>query len=213
MLNPIIKASFETLEMVFVSGLFSLIGGLPLGILLHLCAPNRLWSRKHLYRLLSLVVNATRSIPFIILMIAIIPFTRLMVGTSIGVHAVIVPLTLAAIPFFARTVETALNEIPDGLIEAAKSMGANHFQIISKVLIPESLPSIISGLTLTLVNLVGYSAMAGFNGSGGLGTLAINYGYQRYDTQIMIITVLILVVLVQCIQSVGDYVSRKILSH
>lgn len=213
MLNPIIKATFETLEMVFVSGLFSLIGGLPLGILLHLYAPNRLWSRKHLYRLLSLIVNATRSIPFIILMIAIIPFTRLMVGTSIGVHAVIVPLTLAAIPFFARTVETALNEIPDGLIEAAKSMGANHFQIISKVLIPESLPAIISGLTLTLVNLVGYSAMAGFNGSGGLGTLAINYGYQRYDTQIMIITVLILVVLVQCIQTVGDYVSRKLLSH
>ncbi|MCS5708236.1 ABC transporter permease [Candidatus Berkiella cookevillensis] len=213
MLNPIIKATFETLEMVFVSGLFSLIGGLPLGILLHLYAPNRLWSRKHLYRLLSLIVNATRSIPFIILMIAIIPFTRLMMGTSIGVHAVIVPLTLAAIPFFARTVETALNEIPDGLIEAAKSMGANHFQIISKVLIPESLPSIISGLTLTLVNLVGYSAMAGFNGSGGLGTLAINYGYQRYDTQIMIITVLILVILVQCIQTVGDYVSRKLLSH
>lgn len=213
MLNLILKATVETLEMVFVSGGISLLLGLPLGILLFITAPNRLWPHVWLYRTLSMLVNAARSIPFIILMIAIIPLTRLLVGTSIGVHAVIVPLSLAAIPFFARTIEIAMNEIPPGLIEASKSMGATNHQIILKVLIPESLPAIVSGLTLTLVNLVGYSAMAGFNGSGGLGTLAINYGYQRYDTQMMILTVLILIVLVQCIQTVGDYVSQKLLTH
>lgn len=213
MLNLIIKATIETLEMVFVSGFLSLLGGLPLGVLLYLFAPDKLWSNKILHNGLSIIVNAARSIPFIILMIAIIPFTRFLTGTSIGVHAVIVPLTLAAIPFFARTVEIALNEIPYGLVEAARSMGGNSIQIVFKILIPESLPGIISGLTLTLVNLVGYSAMAGFNGSGGLGTLAINYGYQRYDTEIMCITVLILIGLVQFIQMVGDYVSNKILAH
>lgn len=213
MLNLIIKATIETLEMVFVSGFLSLLGGLPLGILLYLFSTDKLWSNKILHNGLSIIVNAARSIPFIILMIAIIPFTRFLTGTSIGVHAVIVPLTLAAIPFFARTVEIALNEIPYGLVEAARSMGGNSIQIVFKILIPESLPGIISGLTLTLVNLVGYSAMAGFNGSGGLGTLAINYGYQRYDTEIMCITVLILIGLVQFIQMVGDYVSNKILAH
>jgi len=146
-------------------------------------------------------------------MIAIIPLTRLLVGTSIGVHAVLVPLSLAAIPFFARTVETAIQEVPAGLIDAARSMGASHYQIIRKILIPESLPGIISGLTLTLVSLVGYSAMAGFNGSGGLGTLAINYGYQRYDTQVILITVFILIILVQLIQSAGDYLAKKLLAH
>lgn len=213
MLNLIIKATIETLEMVFVSGFLSLLGGLPLGVLLYLFSTDKLWSNKILHNGLSIIVNAARSIPFIILMIAIIPFTRFLTGTSIGVHAVIVPLTLAAIPFFARTVEIALNEIPYGLVEAARSMGGNSIQIVFKILIPESLPGIISGLTLTLVNLVGYSAMAGFNGSGGLGTLAINYGYQRYDTEIMCITVLILIGLVQFIQMVGDYVSNKILAH
>lgn len=213
MLHLIIKATLETLEMVLASGFFSLLFGLPIGVLLYLTAPNRLFTKPKLYQVLSIIINATRSIPFIILMIAIIPFTRMIVGTSIGVHAVIVPLSLAAIPFFARTVEMALNETTPGLIDAARSMGATIQQIIVKVLIPESLPAIVSGFTLTLVNLVGYSAMAGFNGSGGLGTLAINYGYQRYDTKIMLITVVILILVVQCIQSIGDYVSQKLLSH
>lgn len=213
MLNQIIKATLETLEMVFASGFFALLGGLPIGVLLYLTAPNRLLSHKAFYRLVSIIVNAARSVPFIILMIAIIPLTRFITGTSIGVHAVIVPLSFAAIPFFARTVEIALNEVSSGLIEAAVSMGATIRQIIFKVLIPESMPAIISGFTLTLVNLVGYSAMAGFNGSGGLGTLAINYGYQRYDTKVMLITVFILIILVQCIQTLGDYVSSKLLTH
>jgi len=209
----IVNATLETLEMVFVSGFVALIGGLPLGVLLWLCARNNLWAKPKLYFILSTIVNAARSIPFIILMIAIIPLTRLLVGTSIGVHAVLVPLSLAAIPFFARTVEMAIQEVPAGLIDAARSMGASHYQIIRKVLIPESLPGIISGLTLTLVSLVGYSAMAGFNGSGGLGTLAINHGYQRYDTQVILITVFILIILVQFIQSTGDYLAKKLLTH
>lgn len=213
MSTQIINATLETLEMVFASGLFALLGGLPLGIILWLLAPKHLWENRTLYFILSAIVNATRSVPFIILMIAILPLTRLIVGTSIGVHAVIVPLSLAAIPFFARTVEMALQEVPEGLIEAARSMGATQLQIILKVLIPESLPGIVSGLTLTLVSLVGYSAMAGFNGSGGLGTLAINHGYNRYDTQIILITVLILIVLVQLIQSLGDYIAKKVLAH
>lgn len=213
MSTQIIKATLETLEMVFASGAIALIAGLPIGVLLWLLAPKHLLENRALYLILSVIVNATRSVPFIILLIAIIPLTRFIMGTSIGVHAVIVPLSLAAIPFFARTVETALQEVPSGLIEAARSMGATRYQIITKVLIPESLPGIISGLTLTLVSLVGYSAMAGFNGSGGLGTLAINHGYLRYDTQIIIITVLILIVLVQLIQSLGDYIAKKLLHH
>ncbi|HRE32314.1 MAG TPA: methionine ABC transporter permease, partial [Candidatus Berkiella sp.] len=162
---------------------------------------------------LGAIINAARSIPFIILMIAVIPLTRFLAGSSIQVKALIVPLTLAAIPFFARTVEIALNEVPKGLIEAAKAMGATPMQIIYKVLLPEAMSGIIGGLTLTLVNLVGFSAMAGFNGSGGLGKLAIDYGFYRYDTEIVLITVVIMIVLVQFLQSVGDYVQRKIFTH
>jgi D-methionine transport system permease protein len=213
MLNEISKACCETCAMVFISGLCAGVLGLPLGIVLFVTKAKQVWEHKILNMILGFVINATRSIPFIILMIAIIPLTRAIAGSSIQVKALIVPLTLAAIPFFARTVEIALNEVPLGLIEAAKSMGASSSQIILKVLIPESLSGMVSGLTLTLVNLVGFSAMAGFNGSGGLGKLAIDYGYYRYDTKMVFITVLIMIILVQCIQSTGDYVARKILTH
>lgn len=213
MFNEIIKAFFETCVMVFFSGFFAAVGGLPIGVVLSLTKPGQLWENKFIHMLLGALVNATRSIPFIILMIAIIPLTRFIAGSSIQVKALIVPLTLAAIPFFARTVEIALNDVPIGLVEAAKSMGATPFQIIRKVLLPESMSGIVSGLTLTLVNLVGFSAMAGFNGSGGLGKLAIDYGFYRYNTEVVLITVIIMIALVQCIQSVGDYVARKIFSH
>lgn len=213
MFNEILKAFIETCVMVFFSGLFATLGGLPIGIALALTKAGQLWENKFLHITLGAIVNATRSIPFIILMIAIFPLMKLLTGSTIQVKAVIVPLTLAAIPFFARTVEIALNEIPKGLIEAAKSMGATPFQIIRKVLLPESMSGIVSGLTLTLVNLVGFSAMAGFNGSGGLGKLAIEYGLYRYNTEVVLITVVIMIALVQFIQSVGDYVARKILTH
>jgi D-methionine transport system permease protein len=213
MLNEITKAFLETLFMVFASGLLSALLGLPLGIILFLTQKDKLWENKTLNVVLSFIVNATRSIPFIILMIAILPLTRFLIGSTIEVKALIVPLTLAAIPFFARLVEIALNEVQVGLIEAAKSMGATPLQIILKVLIPESMPGIIGGLTVTLVNLVGYSAMAGFNGSGGLGKLAIDYGLYRYNMQVVIITVIIMIAMVQCIQTGGDYVLRKIYTH
>jgi len=213
MFNDISIALLETLVMVFVSGFFASLLGLPLGIVLSLTAKDHLWENKWLNRILGVLVNATRSIPFIILMIAVIPLTRWIAGSTIQIKALLVPLTLAALPFFARTVEMAVNEVSVGLIEAAKSMGANSFQIIFKVLIPESSSGLINGLTLTLVNLVGYSAMAGFNGSGGLGKLAIDYGFYRYDTEIVFITVVIMIILVQLIQNGGDYVSRKIFSH
>ncbi len=199
--------------MVFFSGFFAAILGLPLGIALSLTKKGQLWENKFSHIVLGALVNATRSIPFIILMIAIIPLTRWIAGSSIQVKALIVPLTLAAIPFFARTVELAINDVPTGLLEAAKAMGATPFQIIAKVLLPESMSGIVSGLTLTLVNLVGFSAMAGFNGSGGLGKLAIDYGFYRYNTEVVLITVIIMIALVQIIQSVGDYVANKILSH
>lgn len=213
MYNEILKALIETCIMVFISGIFSAIGGLPLGIILSLTRKKQLWDNAYIHNILGLVINATRSIPFIILMIAILPLTKFITGSTIQIKALIVPLTLAAIPFFARTVEVAINDVPYGLTEAAKSMGATPFQIIRKVLVPEAMPGIISGLTLTLVNLVGYSAMAGFNGSGGLGKLAIDYGFYRYDTSVVLITVIIMILLVQAIQMVGDYYARKVFTH
>jgi D-methionine transport system permease protein len=156
------------------------------------------------------VVNAARSLPFIILLVVIIPFTRLVVGTTIGATAAIVPLALAAIPFFARVAETALREVDRGLVEAALSMGCNPWQIISKVLIPESLSSIVLGITITIISLIGYSAMAGTIGGGGLGDLAIRYGYQRFETDVMIATVVLLIVMVQGIQILGNSIARRV---
>ncbi|MGI9280896.1 MAG: methionine ABC transporter permease [Endozoicomonas sp.] len=198
------KALWETIYMTAVSGGLSFVFGIPLGVLLYITKPGRIKENAALNSVLGAIVNATRSVPFIILLVAIIPLTRLLVGTSIGTTAAIVPLTLAAIPFVARIAEGAINEVPSGLVEAAQSMGASPLQIVSRVLLPEARPGLINGMTITLVTLVSYSAMAGAIGGGGLGDLGIRYGYQRFDGVIMLATVVILIVLVQLIQSVGD---------
>lgn len=200
----------ETLIMVAISGGIGTVVGLPLGVLLHLTDRKGVLPIVSLNRSVALVVNAIRSTPFIILLVAIIPFTRLIVGTSIGTPAAIVPLSIAAIPFMARLVESALREVDKGLVEAAQAMGATHWQIVYKVLIPEAFPGIIAGLTILLISLVGYSAMAGAVGGGGLGDLGIRYGYQRFLPGVMLAVVLILIVLVQLLQTVGDYLVRRL---
>lgn len=209
MLDLILKATLDTLYMVGISGLLSALLGVPLGVLLYVTRPGQILARPLLNQVLGVTTNVGRSVPFIILMVAIIPFTRLIVGTSIGTNAAIVPLTVAAIPFVARLVEGSLNEISPGLVEAAQSMGATPFQIITKVLLPEARGGIITGLTITVVTLVSYSAMAGAVGGGGLGDLGIRYGYNRFDPMVMLITVAILVVMVQGFQSLGDALVRR----
>ncbi|TXH65664.1 MAG: ABC transporter permease [Tolumonas sp.] len=200
----------ETLWMVFASALFGTILGVPLGIALHITKPGQISAQPVFNKVLGTIVNVGRSVPFIILLVAIIPLTRLIVGTSIGTNAAIVPLAIGAIPFLARLVEGALMEIPAGLIEAAQAMGATHRQIIRKVMLPEALPGILNAIVITLVALVNYSAMAGAIGGGGLGDVGIRYGYQRFDPAIMLITVAILVVLVQLIQSVGERLVKRV---
>ena len=204
------EATLETLYMVGVSTLFTMLLGLPLGVLLVITDAGQILAAPRLNRVLGAIVNVGRSLPFIILLVAVIPLTRLLVGTSIGSTAAIVPLTIAAIPFFARVVETALREVDRGLVEAAHSMGCTNWQIIGKVLIPEALPSLVLGLTITIIGLLGYSAMAGAVGGGGLGDLAIRYGYQRFNTPVMITTVVLLIVLVQGMQMLGDRAARRI---
>ena len=204
------RSCVETAYMVFVSSLLAFLFGLPLGVLLTITDHGHIKENLPINRALGFIINVTRSTPFIILMVAIIPLTRFIVGTSIGTTAAIVPLTAAAVPFIARVVEASLKEIPYGVIEAALSMGSTPLQIIRKVLLPEALPGIILGLTLAVVNLVSYSAMAGVIGGGGLGDLAIRYGYQRFETGVMIATVIILILIVQIVQSVGDRLSRKV---
>ncbi|MGL5335640.1 MAG: methionine ABC transporter permease [Enterovibrio sp.] len=206
----LLDALGQTLLMVATAGFIGFLLGFPLGILLHLTKPYGLLQNRFFNFLLSTIVNIGRSIPFIILLVVLIPLTRLIVGTSIGTTAAIVPLCIGAIPFIARLVEGALIEIPEGLVEAAQAMGASTFQIIMKVLLPEALPAIIHGATVTLVTLVGYSAMAGAVGGGGLGDVAIRYGYQRFDGTMMLITVVILVILVQLIQSIGDFFAKRV---
>lgn len=208
-LSLLIEATLQTLYMVIVSSLIATLVGLPLGIILYSTRKNNILAKPLLYQALASIVNITRSIPFVILMIAIIPLTRLLVGTSIGTNAAIVPLSLCAMPFIARIIENALLEVPKGLIEAGTAMGASSLQIIVKILIPESLPGIINGLTLTIVTLVGYSAMAGAVGGGGLGDMAIRYGFQRFNTNIMLITIVIMVLLVQIIQYIGDKIAQR----
>ncbi|WP_257282749.1 methionine ABC transporter permease [Endozoicomonas sp. SESOKO1] len=198
------KALWETLYMVAFSGGISLLLGIPLGVLLYVTREGRILENRVANLVLGGIVNAGRSIPFIILMVAIIPLTRLLTGTSIGTTAAIVPLTVAAIPFVARIAEGALNEVPSGLVEAAQSMGASPLQIVTRVLLPEARPGLINGMTITLVTLVSYSAMAGAIGGGGLGDLGIRYGYQRFDGVIMLATVVVLIALVQLLQMVGD---------
>ena len=184
--------------------------GIPLGVLLYATDKGQILESPNLNKIIGTVVNAVRSIPFIILMVAIIPLTRLLVGSAIGTTAAMVPLVIASIPFIGRQVETSLKEVPYGLIEAALSMGATPVQIISKVLLPESMPSIVAQLTTVVISLVGESAMAGAIGGGGLGDLAIRYGYQRFRPEVMIATVIILIVLVQAVQFVGNTIAKRL---
>ena len=207
--NLLFKSLAETLYMLSVSAIIAAIIGIPLGILLVVTEKNGILVCPVLNKPLAFAINMVRSIPFIILMVAIIPFTRMVAGTSIGTTAAIVPLTIAAIPYTARMVETSIREIPFGLIEAAESMGASPYQIIKKVLIPEALPSIIENMTVVIVSLIGSSAMAGPIGGGGLGDLAIRYGYQRFQADVMIATIIVLIIIVQLIQFIGSTWSRK----
>lgn len=213
MIKLLLDATLETLYMVFTASIFTVIIGLPLGIILTTTNKNHIFENWMIQNTLSVIINIMRSLPFIILMIFIIPFTRLIVGSSIGTKAAIVPLIVAAVPFFARVVESALQEVEEGFIEAAISMGASPFQIIFKVLLPEALPSLILGTTITIINLLGYSAMAGAVGGGGIGDLAIRYGYHRFRTDIMLATVLLLIFMVQGIQSTGNLVAQNILKN
>lgn len=210
MFEALLFATLETLHMTFFGSVFAVLIGFPVGVLLYLTRKNQLLANKILYQSLNFIVNMGRSIPFVILMIAVIPFTRFVVGTSIGTNAAIVPLAIAAIPFFARMVDNAFLEVSFGLIEASLAMGATPTQIIFKVLIPEALPGIVHCITITVITLIGYSGMAGAVGGGGLGDLAIRYGYQRFDTMVMLETIVILVLLVQLVQMLGDYWVKRL---
>ncbi|EGR4286742.1 TPA: ABC transporter permease [Vibrio cholerae] len=206
----LLTATWQTLYMVAIAGAVGFALGIPLGMILHTTKKEGLLENLPLNRALGAVVNIGRSVPFLVLMVAIIPVTKLIVGTFIGTTAAIVPLTIGAIPFVARLIESALLEVPTGLVEAAQSMGATPLQIIRKVLLPEALPTILNSVTITLVTLVSYSAMAGTVGGGGLGDVAIRYGFHRYDITIMAVTVVMLIVLVQIIQSIGDALVRRV---
>lgn len=197
-------ATLDTLLMLGGSLLFTIVLGLPLGVLLFLTGPRQLFEHKVFYGLLSLVVNVLRSLPFIILLIVMIPLTVVLTGTSLGVAGAIPPLVVGATPFFARLVETALREVDRGIIEATQAMGASTQQIIISALLPEARPGIIAAVTVTAITLVSYTAMAGVVGAGGLGDLAIRFGYQRFQTDVMVVTVVLLLILVQILQMIGD---------
>lgn len=205
----IVRATGQTLHMVSVAALIGSLIGIPLGVFLATSGRGELFHAPVTNRVLGAVVNATRSTPFIILVVAIIPFTRMVAGTSIGTTAAIVPLTIATIPFVARLVESAIREVDPGLTETARAMGANPFQIVWKVLLPEARPGITLALTLTIVSLIGYSAMVGAVGGGGLGDLGIRYGYQRFMPDVMLAVVVVLIVMVQIVQSAGDRLARR----
>lgn len=210
LMQLIFDSLLETLLMVLVSGGIGAVLGIPLGILLFVTDKKSFLPMPVFNVVLGTIINALRSVPFIILLVAIIPFTRLIVGTSIGTAAAIVPLTLSVAPFIARIVETSLREVDKGLVEAAQSMGATNMQIITKVLLPEAKPGIVAGLTISVISLIGYSAMAGAVGGGGLGDLGIRYGYQRFNPEVMWTVVLILILLVQSLQSFGDHLVRRL---
>jgi D-methionine transport system permease protein len=203
-------STLDTLIMVGLSGLLGTLFGLPLGVFLATSRANELFPSPAANRILGFIVNATRSTPFIILVVAIVPLTRLIVGTSIGTRAAVVPLTIAAIPFIGRVVEAAIREVDQGLVEAARAFGASPLQIVRKVLLPEALPALTLALTLTLVSLLGYSAMVGAVGGGGLGDLGIRYGYQRFMPEVMAAVVIVLIVLVQGVQSLGETIARRL---
>jgi D-methionine transport system permease protein len=205
----LVKSTGQTLYMVAVAGLIGSLFGIPLGVFLATSGRGELFPAPSVNKILGLIVNAARSTPFIILVVSIIPFTRMIAGTSIGTTAAIVPLTIATIPFIARLVESAIREVDPGLTEAARAMGASPVQIVLKVLLAEARPGIASALTLTVVSLIGYSAMVGAVGGGGLGDLGIRYGYQRFMPDVMAIVVVVLIVLVQLVQSAGDRLARQ----
>ncbi|MDR3343082.1 MAG: ABC transporter permease [Treponema sp.] len=212
LLGMLPQSTMETLYMTLMATVFACILGFPLGTYLYSTSPAGLTPKRILYNVLSRVVNLFRSLPFIILMILLIPLSRLIIRTSIGPTAVIIPLSIAAAPFVARIVESALSEVDSGVITAARAMGSTNFQLIRKVLIPEALPSLISGLALTIINLIGYSAMAGAIGGGGLGDLAIRYGYYRFRMDVTIAAVIVILILVEAVQLAGTAVSRSLLS-
>lgn len=206
----LLPALKDTLYMVVTSTILASIIGFVLAIILFVTDKDGLRPNKYIYKILDIVINILRSFPFIILIVAIIPFTRFIVGTSIGETAAIVPLTIASAPFIARIIESALKEVDKGLIEAAKSFGASNMQIIFKVVVKEAMPSIISGITLSIISIIGYSAMAGAVGANGLGKVAITYGYIRFDNKVMFYTVVLLIIVVQIIQSIGNVLYKKL---
>ncbi|MER1974473.1 methionine ABC transporter permease [Pseudocitrobacter faecalis] len=206
----LLNGTLETLYMVGLAALFTVLIGLPLGVLLFISRRHGLVPMPRLNALLGALVNTGRSLPFIVLLIALIPFTRLLIGTTLGSTAAIVPITIGAFPFFARLTENALDEVDSGRIEAVLSMGGNTWHVISKALLPEALPALLAGITLTVVMLIGFSSMAGVIGGGGLGDLAIRYGYQRFNDQIMVATVVTLVIMVQGVQMTGDRLVRAL---
>ena len=209
----VLQSTWETIVMVFFSTLFAVILGFPLGIFLFVTAPRGIAPKIIPYQLISRIVNVLRSFPFVILMIVLFPLSRVILGTAIGTEATIIPLSIAAAPFIARLTETALNEVDKGVIQAAVAMGASKRQLVRKVMIPESLPSIISGITLTIITLIGYSAMAGAIGGGGLGDLAIRYGYQRFRTDVMIESVVIIIAMVEIVQFLGNKAANLVAKY
>jgi D-methionine transport system permease protein len=211
-LSMLPSATLETVYMTFVSAFFASILGLPLGIYLFVSSPAGLTPRRTAYNVTSRIVNLLRSLPFIILMILLIPLTRLIVKTSVGPTAALVPLSIAAAPFVARVVESALAEVDRGVIMAARAMGSTNLQIIRKVLVPEAMPALVSGLALTVINLISYTAMAGAIGGRGLGDLAIRYGYYRFQTDVTIAAVIVILLLVETVQITGTVISRRLLS-
>lgn len=211
-LNLIGTSTLQTLIMVILSTIFALIIGFPLGVLLNTTNKFGITPKPVLNSVLSRIIDIFRSFPFVILMIVLLPLTRAILGTAIGTGAAIIPLSIAAAPFVARITETALNEVDNGVVQAARAMGSTNWQIIYKVLIPEALPSVISGITLTIINLIGYSAMAGTLGGGGLGDLAIRYGYQRFRTDIMFFAVIVIIIMVALIQFAGTKISNKMMA-
>lgn len=212
-IERLLQGLVDTLTMVGLSAGLALLLGLPLAVFLVLSAPGALLASPRLNRVLGSLVNGFRATPFIILLVALIPFTRWVTGTTIGVWAAVVPLTISATPFFARIAEVGLNEVDKGLIEAAQAMGCGRWHIIWHVLLPEALPSIVAGFTITVVSMIGASAMAGAVGAGGLGDIAIRYGYQRFDTQIMVLVIVLLIALVCSVQFVGDRWVRHLRSR
>ena len=214
-LKLVAESTLQTIEMVFWSTVFSLIMGLPLGVLLHVTDKEDqggIIPKPVLNEILSRIVNILRSFPFLILMIVLMPVARFILGTTIGTRASVVSLSIAAAPFVARVIETSLKEVDPGVIQAAKAMGSTNWQIIVKVMLPEALPSLVSGVTLTIINLIGYSAMAGTIGGGGLGDLAIRYGYQRFRSDVMLAAVIVIIVLVEVVQFVGNKLSSRLLA-